>query len=881
MKRLKNYYLLHGGFSSLKRGWVSILFLLIYTAPSWAQIMVQGRVLDSISGEPLVGASIYLTKHREIGAIADVDGNFKLTIPAYYAKNTRLTLSASMVGYRVSTVRLEQTKVTKGYYWQFNLRGAELQTVVVSPKKKRYRKKGNPAVTIMERAIARKEKNRVESQKDFSYQVYRRQIIGLTDSVDKPFSSLFGIDSKRWQAWSDSSGFEGLKVRPFSIRERHSVRANIGGKEQEELIIGRRYQGIEEAIEGPQVMLNLEELMPEVNFYNNDLGLFLNSFPGPMSSLFSTSFYKYYLLDTVMVNDRPSYQIGVVPFSIRSIGFKGTLWVDTASYALAKLHLELPKEANIDWVQGCYITAEYAPQVFGADTIWLPQRQDFHTLLSPTPLLKQNAEFFQSFIYTHYKRGPEALDSVALDPRKALSKEVRKEIDKPRRSTFGIVTRPEPLPPLGEGTLAMMRYVHRDPIYLTLAKGAQLLSRGFLGLPLNKLKREDYYAELGPLESVIAWNTLEGVRLRLGGITSAGLSPHFFGQGYLGYGFGDERWKYYARLIYSPIEKDAHENEFPRRNISLTVQNDLFVPGYTEEALYKDGLGTLLGTMNIRQRYYEKSATLSFLADLNKTWEIGLWTNVFQRTSTGDLHYYRINAQGERIEVPSLQRASVGASVNFTPGREPIDNRRPKQMMNFKRFHPTIGLRATYFPDRVLGNNGHKGTLALSFYNRFYLSLFGYIDASVLGGISLGKVDEADFYTPGINASWVLSRNKFQLMQPLEFVADKYLEFNLFYRMRGLILNRIPLINRLGLREVFSLHGYWGDVSQERKGHREGEYVYPMTVSPMHNHLYWEGSAGIEGIFNIFAVHYFRRFTPSLLPDTPMWGIRVGMGMSF
>ncbi len=880
MTFLLNHSLPCGVPFSLKRGAVLLLLFLV-SSSALAQIMVRGRVIDSISGEPLSGASVFLSKKRDIGAIADSDGYFKLTIPAHYAKNMRQTLSASMVGYRNSTIQLERTKTSNGHYWQFSLRGAELATVVVSPKKKRYTKKGNPAVAIMERAIARKEKNRVETQKDFSYQVYRRQLIGLTDSIHEPFSNLFGIDEKRWQAWSDTSGFKGLKVRPFSIRERHSVRANIGGKAREELIIGRRYQGIEEAIEGQQMMLNLEELMPEINLYNSDLGLFLNSFPGPMSALFSTSFYKYYLLDTVLINDRPAYQIGVVPFSTRSIGFKGTLWVDTTSYALAKAHLEFPKESNVDWVQGCYFTADFAPHVLGNDTLWLQQRQDLHTLLSPTPLLKQNAEFHQTFIYTHYKKGSEALDSLALDPRLALSEKVRKEIDKPRRSTFGIVTRPEPLPPLGEGTLAMMDYVHSDPIYLSVAKGAQLLSRGFLGLPFNKLKREDYYAELGPLESTIAWNTLEGVRLRLGGITSARLSKQFFGQGYVGYGLGDKRWKYYARLIYSQVEKDVHENEYPRRNFSLTVQNDLFVPGYTEEALYKDGLGTLMGTMKIRQRYYEKSASLAYSADLNKTWQVELWGNIFQRSSTGDLHYYRIDHQGERVEVPSLRRATLGAGITFTPGREPIDNRRPQARMNFKRFHPTIGLRATYLPDGIWGNNGHKGTLSLSFYNRFYLSLFGYVDASIFGGLSLGQMDEADFYTPGINASWVLSKSKFQLMSPLEFVADKYLEFNFYYHMKGLILNRIPLINRLGLREVLSLHGYWGDVSHQNMNYREGEYVYATTVTPMNNHLYLEGSAGVEGIFNIFGIHYFHRFTPSLLPDTPMWGIRIGMGMSF
>lgn len=857
-----------------------LLLLLCSSMTSVAQVTLRGKVVDSISGGILTGASVYLTHHREVGTVADVEGYFKLTIPPHLVRKD-LSISASMVGFRESTVPLFRTKVTRGNYWQFSLRGAELETVVVTPKKKRYSKRGNPAVAIIEKAIAHKEKHRVEQYNDLSYQVYRRQLIGLTDSLQTPFGALFGIHSERWQQWSDSSAFEGLKVRPFSIRESHSVRAHIGGKRLDELLIGKRFEGLEEALEGAQMSANLERIMPEINFYDNDLYLFHYSLPGPMSRAFSTSFYKYYLLDTVTIEGRPTFRIGVMPFSPRSMGFKGTLWIDTASYALAQVHLSIPKESNIEWISDCYVTARYAPKVMEGDTLWLPQRQELHVLMTPSEWLRQSAEFNQLFCYTHFRRGEAARDSIALDPRKALPIEMQRAMNRPKKSSFGLVTRPEVLPPLGEGTLAMMQYVRRDPIYIITAKGVQLFSRGFLGLPINKLRREDYYGEIGPLEAMVAWNAIEGIRLRMGGMTSARLSRFFFAQGYVGYGFGDKQWKYYGRLIYTPIAKEVHENEYPRRNFSLTMHRDLFVPGYAEDPMYKDGLGTLLGTMMIRQRYYSKSATAAYFADLNKSWQFGMWANLTRQTSAGSLRYYKINELGEQVQVPSIQSASVGLSVTFTPGREPIDNRRTDANTLPSRFHPTITLTTTLHPKGMFGNNSTKGFITASFSNRFYLSLFGYMDTSISSGIALGKVDETDFFTPAINASWIFSRGRFQLMQPLEFVADKYLEFGVDYHLRGLILNRIPLINRLGWREVLSFRGYWGDVSAHRLIPYEGQRVYPTSVAPMNNHLYCEGSIGLENILKVLNIHYFHRFTPSQQPDAPKWGIKIGGAVSF
>ena len=310
---------------------IALLFLLIVSfTPLTAQITLRGVVTDSITGEPLVGASVYVTKHRSIGTRADLDGKFSLTLPRDIASRRNLMLSASMVGYNTQNTTIAKTHVETGYYWHATLNGQELGTVVVTPKKK-YTKKGNPAVAIIDKAIANKEKNRITRYSDFSYRLYRRQMMGLATPADSAGGWYFGIPEKKWRMWSDSSALEGMMVRPFSLRERESVRSSLGGKEREELIIGRRFSGLEEAIESSGTDTNLEELYPEIDLYANDLEILRNQFPGPMSRLFSTSFYKYYLLDTVAIEGRPAYEIGLVPFSKYSIGLSGTVWIDTVS----------------------------------------------------------------------------------------------------------------------------------------------------------------------------------------------------------------------------------------------------------------------------------------------------------------------------------------------------------------------------------------------------------------------------------------------------------------------------------------------------------------------------------------------------------------------
>ena len=69
--------------------------------------------------------------------------------------------------------------------------------------------------------------------------------------------------------------------------------------------------------------------------------------------------------------------------------------------------------------------------------------------------------------------------------------------------------------------------------------------------------------DIGPLNTMISGNSLEGVRLRLGGMTNVNLSRHWFARGYVAYGTRDKKFKYMGSLEYSFTPKKRWTRSFP------------------------------------------------------------------------------------------------------------------------------------------------------------------------------------------------------------------------------------------------------------------------------------------------------------------------------
>ena len=97
----------------------------------------------------------------------------------------------------------------------------------------------------------------------------------------------------------------------------------------------------------------------------------------------------------------------------------------------------------------------------------------------------------------------------------------------------------------------------------------------------------------------------------------------------------------------------------------------------------------------------------------------------------------------------------------------------------------------------------------------------------------------------------------------MEFITDRYVSLFATYHMKGLILNHIPLIKNLRLREVLGfnlLYGGMSDMNNPASGHI-GLYLLPDNANFLSDAPYIEYSIGIENILKLIRIDYVRRLS--------------------
>ena len=118
----------------------SLLIALATVVSSFAQTTITGRVIDALTGEGLIGASLVPKNSKELGAVTDVNGNFTLQTKV----DLPLTLSVQYIGYRSQEVDVydadEPLEITLG------ASGNSLNEVVVVGYGTQQRKKLTGAV---------------------------------------------------------------------------------------------------------------------------------------------------------------------------------------------------------------------------------------------------------------------------------------------------------------------------------------------------------------------------------------------------------------------------------------------------------------------------------------------------------------------------------------------------------------------------------------------------------------------------------------------------------------------------------------------------------------------------------------------------------------
>lgn len=230
----------------------------------------------------------------------------------------------------------------------------------------------------------------------------------------------------------------------------------------------------------------------------------------------------------------------------------------------------------------------------------------------------------------------------------------------------------------------------------------------------------------------------------------------------------------------------------------------------------------------------------------------------------------------------NFKQAALRLVLRYAPGEKFVQAVTSRKPINLDA--PVFLLTHEFDSRGLFGADFTLNKTELSIQKRFWFSAFGYADIILKGGIIWSKVQFPALLWQNANISYTIQPESYTLLNPMEFAMDKFASLDLTYFMNGLIFNRIPLIKKLKLREVFTFKGFAGSLSKKNNPeYNDDLYRFPHasgTVA-MGRTPYMEIGAGIDNILTILRVDYIWRLTYRNMPGIDKRGLRISLHFSF
>ena len=838
---------------------LTVLFLLLGSnaAAQGVTTTVQGTVTDAISGEALPFVQIGFVG-TTTGTTSDMDGRFRMSLTSTRGIG-RDTLRFQMMGYKPVTLSIAAGTTQRNLKVAMMPRSTVMQTVEITAsrkERKRYRRRDNPAVELAREVIEHKESNRIHSIDRYSREVYEKTTLALDDFHPDFEHKRLWRKVKFLEKYIDQAPFDGVPILTVSMREvmmQQSYRKKP--RQLRTLTTARRMEGIDEVLGQEGIDASLSEMFVPVDIYDNDIEVMLNHFTSPLNSTLATTFYKFYITDTVEEEGLRCAELSFVPANDRSYGFTGQMYIALdGSYAVTKYSMTVSPYVNLNFVRDLTIAQSYEKTETRKGIIYIPTRCDTYGRMFIHKKL-QEVYAHQVRVYHKYDISDTAmllpdslfspLTNTASLPKTRMRRKVWNEL-RPIELTAK------------ETVIDSLRYeLARLPEMQRLKKIAEVTFTGYL--PTSS-KRDSSRFDIGPIYNILSYNNEEGWRIRLGGMTTAALNPRNFAEGYMAYGFRDHRPKFNTSLIHTFDDKERHSHESPMSRISLTVGYELEAPGQNFDNFDRDNI---MMSSDVEQKLqYVAQGVLR----LQKQWpshlRIDTWLAARRYEPAGLLQYYKYQEDGSLQTVKSFDEAEWMGKLTFSPNRDP-DSRRPgsANVLNVKKDAPTINL--THRIGLMSGGFRYQRT-DFSAEKRFWLGAFGHIDTKMQSGMVWNRVPYPRLCFPNGNNSVYISSTAFNTMRPMEFILDQYAALFTSYHLKGWILNNIPLIKRLRLREVVGFNILYGGLSAKNNPeieHTAGLFKLPEGTSTLGAEPYMEYSIGIENIMKFIRIDYIRRIS--------------------
>lgn len=844
----------------MRRKLFATLALLLMFAINVMGQKITGVIIDSSTGDSLSLAGVTY-KDRKVSAIADLDGVFSI------ARINGATLTFSCMGFKEESVNI--TKATPSRLTiKLKPDTKNLQEVVVKAEKRRYVRKGNPAVELMKRVIEAKKDTKLENHDFYTYNKYQKLSMALNDFKVKEQDST-DLGKVKFSQQAELSPYTGKMVVPISLDE--TVTQHIYRKEpqsEKDIIKGEQSSGLNQLFAtGDMLNTTLKEVFQDVDIYDNYVKLLKFPFLSPIGAG-ATAFYRYYIVDTVLVERDSCYHLQFTPNNPQDIGFNGDIYIlKDSTLHVKKCHLSIPPKSDVNFVSTLHIDQIYSQLPNGEwalsnDDMWAEM-----TLLGKSLLVVRNTRISD---YSFDPLHKNLFKGQAKVKRMADSRSQDDEFWDQYRAVE--LTKKED--GLGDFMTAMSKSKNmRIPLLVFKTLFENFIETSKAGKPSK--------FDIGPVISTFSSNFYDGFRLRAGGKTTAALNKHFFLEGNYTHGF-KSGGNYYGITAQYCFNKKKHSSfEFPQRMI--VFESSLDVTSVSDKFLKnsKDNLFVNFRTETVNMLYKNNKQRLGFVWETD--YGMNFSTNIIAESNrpVGDLRFIHVNDGREDFR---MRTTELNATVQFCPGQTYINTKQDRWPVDKDRPEFTVR-HATCF-DGVLGGQYSSNQTEIAMFKRQWLGTWGRLDLYASGSIQWNKVPFPLLITPPTCISYVEQEGTLNMLHNMEFFMDRRVFWSVAWNMNGKIFNRIPLLKKLKLREYVAFRGVWGTLTDKNNPWKNSGddmlYEFPEGSYPISpSKPYMEVAVGVRNIFKIFGVDYVRRINYHEHPGTKKNGVRVNLTFSF
>lgn len=818
-------------------------FLLTPLMVSAQVTTIQGHVRETETNEPIMFAHVFI-KGLQVGTTTDTAGYYKLQ---FERKGKRAdSVTVSFMGYFTERVAITANEVQRI--------DVLLKTQFTSLGNLTVTAGDNPAWALLDKIIEKRAKNNPESRRSYACQEYSKIRFDLNHFTEKikenilvrPFEFL----------WNDvDTTADGVPFLPVLLVEKSiSHYYQSDPKKYKDVVNGINATGLK----GPQIMRFVEDLYLSPNIYDDFVVMLDKSFPSPITSTYRL-FYDHYLMDSLDVDGRKTYQIIFEPKHKRELAFTGEMLIDAETLAVVKVELRFDIMANVNFVRSYWVSQRFE-RVDGKN--WMPVESQ---VLGDFTVIENSEEmtgFFgrKNSTFKAYRMDEEISKSVFKGSELVIEDDSAHQ----RTNEYWEKQRYTELTEKEAGIFEMVKKIEKDPAFIFRKNFILAFVSGYV--PWKKL-------DIGSFYSFYSYNPVEHSRLKFGFRSGKDFHSPLRFSAYTAYGFLDEKWKYGGTADWNFTYKKKNPNR-----IGLSFKHDIEQLGRSFNQLEIDHILTsLVQYGGIASRNYVTDAQVYFESNISTGFlmRAGYFNHsisptgnqVFQIIRDGLAHpSSKFETQGYSLLLKfSYQNREISGQYYVNDDRKLIFRKYPDIAFEIKR------------ADEKLGSDFSFTKVNFQLKQNIRLRSLGYGQYFIDAGKTYGTVPYPYLNIPFGNQLVFQDEYAFNLMNFLEFASDEYVAVYLQHHLGGLILDRIPLINKLKWRSFTFARGYWGDLSDKNN---QETYLFPQNLSAI-NKSYYEVGFGIENIFKIARVDFSWRLTDSSVPGSYYFIVKPSFKFSF